>query len=117
MEKVVKLGDEYEVDFVRNKKGGRPIARIEGKVCLIHKDVPDFIAVGSRWAVSVVRVEERFLIIEPLLQIAKAKENEDEINRRIQAAFGESNTSNQKRNRISGPKTYPYKSKQQMRKD
>jgi hypothetical protein len=85
MKKVISVGDEFTVDFVKNQKGGKPICRIEGIVCFIDSSERSFVAPCSSWVVCVKEIRDNFLIVTPLMKVRTAKENEQELQEKLEA--------------------------------
>jgi hypothetical protein len=70
------IGDEFTVDFLINRNGGKPICRIDGMIGFIDKSVKDFVTPSSSWVVSVTGIADSFLWVKPLLKVRTPKENQ-----------------------------------------
>jgi hypothetical protein len=70
------VGDEFTVDFMLNRNGGKPVCRIEGMVGFLDKSVKDFVTPSSTWVVSVTRIAETFVLVKPLYKVRSPKENQ-----------------------------------------
>lgn len=106
---------EFTVDFIKNRKGGKPIARIEGMVALIDRRDKSFVAPGSSWIVSVVEVKDTCLIIEPLTEVRTAKENFDLLDEKIND-LGEHFNKREPEHKKE-KKNFKYKSKNEILKN
>ena len=80
---VISVGDEFTVDFIKNKRGGKPICRINGMVGFIDNAERSFVAPCSSWIVQVTAVKESCLVVKPLLKMKAAKENIQELNMKV----------------------------------
>ena len=80
---IINIGDEFVVDFIKNKNGGKPICRIDGIVGFIDPKERSFVASCSSWTVAVKEIRETCLIVTPLLKMKPAKENIQELSQRI----------------------------------
>jgi hypothetical protein len=70
------IGDEFTVDFMINRNGGKPVCRIEGMIGFIDKSVKDFVTPSSSWVVAVTGIADTFLWVKPLLKVRTPKENQ-----------------------------------------
>ena len=71
----ISIGDEFTVDFIINRNGGKPICRIDGVVGFIDKSVKDFVTPSSTWIVQVSGIADTFVWVKPLLKVRTPKEN------------------------------------------
>lgn len=71
----ITLGQEFTVEFIKNKNGGKPICRIDGKIGVINSLVKSFVVPLSSWIVRIDQIHENFLVITPLVKTKSAKEN------------------------------------------
>lgn len=75
MKEPYQIGDEFTVDFMLNKKGGKPICRIDGIVCFIDNKVRDFVTPSSTWVVAITGIQENCMVVRPLMKVRTPKEN------------------------------------------
>jgi hypothetical protein len=73
------VGDEVAVEFMKNKRGGKPICRIDGIVGFINNKERSFVAPCSTWMVRIDEIKEMCLVVTPLYKTKSAKENLDEL--------------------------------------
>jgi predicted RNA-binding protein with TRAM domain len=83
--KPIEIGDEFTVDFIKNQKGGKPICRIEGIVCFLDNSIKDFVTPCSSWVVTITHINEKCMVVKPLLKIRTPKENQVIFNERIES--------------------------------
>ena len=83
---VIEVGQLHEVEFLpsgsNNKK---PIARIEGRVCFIHKNNVENVKVGETWNVAISEVHDRFLIVMPVYIQLSVEETESKKQKILEA--------------------------------
>ena len=60
------IGDVCSVEFLKNKKGIQPIARINGKVCFLKPDEIQKPKVGETWSVGIIKISETCMAISCL---------------------------------------------------
>lgn len=64
----IKVNDEFTVEFVKNNKpGGKPVCHVNGKVCFISSKDRERVNIESLWIVRVDKIEDKFLIVTPLV--------------------------------------------------
>jgi hypothetical protein len=80
----INIGDEFTVDFMINRNGGKPICRIDGVVGFIDKTVKDFVTPSSSWVVSVTGIAASFVWVKPLLKVRTPKENNTLLQQKIE---------------------------------
>lgn len=106
---VIEVGQLHEVEFLpsgsNNKK---PIGRIEGRACFIHKDNVENIKVGETWHVAISEVHDRFLIVKPVYISLSADETESKKQQMLNAF----RTEKTKREKIK--KQFVFKSFQEL---
>jgi hypothetical protein len=73
--KYAEVGDVITVEFLENKKGGKPICRVDGKVCFVTRKYRGFLEPRSLWTVSIEELREKSGVIYPLERIKTAHEN------------------------------------------
>lgn len=71
----IKVNDEFAVEFIKNKNGGKPVCRINGIVGVINNNVKSFVVPLSTWIVKVDQIHEKFVVVTPLVKTKSAKEN------------------------------------------
>lgn len=79
----IKVNDEITVEFIKNKRGGKPICRIDGIVGFINNKERSFVAPCSTWIVRIDEVKDHCMIVTPLIKTKTAKENIDEFSKRL----------------------------------
>lgn len=85
MKTQINVGDEFQVDFIKNQNGGKPICRIEGMICFLDRSEKTFVAPCSSWMVAVKEVNERFCIVTPLIKTHTAKERIEDFQTKLDA--------------------------------
>lgn len=107
MKKQIEVGEEFTVDFMINRNGGKPVCRIDGIVGFIDKSTKDFVTPSSTWMVSVTAVFDSFVYVKPLVKIRTPKEN-GQITKDMLSKLKSEHTSKQVKVKIK--KGYQYKS-------
>lgn len=108
MKTKISIGDEFEVEFIRNIKGGKPVCRIEGVVAFIDSEDKEFVAPRSQWLVSVKEIRPYHLVVTPLVKTRTAKETMDDAEAKLRSFIKE------RKERIKVVKGYQYQSYNQL---
>ena len=99
--KHVEIGDVITVEFLESKRGGKPVCRVEGKICFVTRKYRGFLEPRSLWTVSVVELREKSGVIYPLERIKTAHENMKDIEMISKVVFSKP-AKERKRNAMSG---------------
>lgn len=110
MKTEIKIDDEFTVDFMKNEKGGLPVCKVEGIVGFIGKGNLSFVVPCSTWIVQVKQIEEKYLLVKPLIKVRSPKENELIFAEKLDALRGT------KQPRKREHKSFLYKSFQELKK-
>lgn len=107
---VIEVGQLHEVEFLPSGSSNKkPIGRIEGRVCFIHKDNVENVKVGETWHVAISEVHDRFLIVMPVYISLTADETENKKQKMLEA-FSKKSTERKK-----SKKQFVYKSFQELK--
>ena len=106
MKKEIEIGEAYSVDFFKNKRGGKPICRIEGMVGFISDDEKEFCAPGSSWIVEVQEIQEKCVVVTLMLKIRSPYENEKLLSQKTQEL--KETLQREPKKRIKQKVNYPY---------
>lgn len=74
--KEIRVGDVFTADFIRNRKGGKPICRLDGIVGFISDNEVTFCAPGSTWIVEVCKVNNHCVEVTLIEEVRTPKEND-----------------------------------------
>lgn len=85
MKTVICVGDEFQVDFIKNQNGGKPICRVEGMVCFLDRAEKTFVAPCSSWIVRIKEINDRFCVVTPLVKTHTAKERIVDFHEKIES--------------------------------
>lgn len=115
-QKEITTGEEFTVEFIKNSSSGRPVCRIEGKIAFIDQSIKTkFIAPGSVWMVRVLSVHDRFLTVEPVLEIRTVRE-QAEYKSKLLLELSLKSAEKRKPSVHKEKKTYQYHSFQEIQK-
>lgn len=110
MKKVeTKVGDELAVDFTKNEKGGKPVCRVNGIIGFIANETDGTILPGSTWMVKVVAVNEKTVVVYPLIKVRSAKDNYELMEAKLRTLIPEKKA----RNKVK--KGYQYLSHNELK--
>jgi len=110
-EVVLNVGDEFTVDFVPNRNGGKPVCRIEGVVAFIDKKCRGFVAPESSWIVRIVSIFDRFITVEPLVLVRTPYDNKILMDAKLMAVVA--NQHEPKHQKVA--KVFLYRTAQEIR--
>lgn len=87
MKKVIyTTGQKLCLEMQKSEKGPLPIARTEnGIICLINKECQEKLQINSIWDCKIIKVTEKYLIIDPIIMVVTPAANEYEAMRKLQA--------------------------------
>lgn len=75
--KKITVGQTFEVEMLRNEKEPiRPICKIFGRICFIHKKDANYPAEGETWEILVSVVKDNYLVISPVRRVLDAERTE-----------------------------------------
>lgn len=107
------VGDVLTVEFVQNRKGGKPVCRVGGKIGFVSNKEKLHCKEGESWTVAVSVVNPKCVEVALIDRIRTVEENEQLLRIKLKELAKKESEKHTKRKKQKIH--YPYKSKQERR--